>query len=43
MKNYVPDLQITFIPEGCHFAQEQFPDKVNLQIISFVKGHPVNA
>ncbi|KAJ4784242.1 soluble epoxide hydrolase [Rhynchospora pubera] len=41
MKNYVPDLDITFIPEGCHFAQEQFPDQVNQLIISFIRGHPL--
>ncbi|KAF3327919.1 Bifunctional epoxide hydrolase 2 [Carex littledalei] len=42
MKDYVPDLEITSIPEGCHFVQEQFPDQVNQLIISFVKAHPVN-
>ncbi|KAJ3690224.1 hypothetical protein LUZ61_019388 [Rhynchospora tenuis] len=43
MKNNVPDLEIAFIPEGCHFAQEQFPDQVNQLIISFIRGHAVRA
>ncbi|CAI9089448.1 OLC1v1024020C1 [Oldenlandia corymbosa var. corymbosa] len=28
VKKYVPDLEITFVPEGNHFIQEQLPDKV---------------
>jgi pimeloyl-ACP methyl ester carboxylesterase len=43
MYKYVRDLEITSIPEGCHFVQEQFPDQVNQLIVSFIKGHPVNA
>lgn len=43
MHKYVQDLDITFVLEGSHFAQEQFPDQVNQLILSFVKGHPVNA
>ncbi|CAL5406479.1 unnamed protein product [Camellia sinensis] len=27
VKEYVPDLEITFMPEGTHFVQEQFPDQ----------------
>ncbi|XP_043687344.1 bifunctional epoxide hydrolase 2-like isoform X3 [Telopea speciosissima] len=27
VKDYVPDLEITFLPEGTHFVQEQFPDQ----------------
>ncbi|KAJ3682234.1 hypothetical protein LUZ60_014807 [Juncus effusus] len=42
MQKSVPDLEISFIPEGCHFAQEQFPEQVNEMIINFLKGHPVN-
>ncbi|XP_071906212.1 epoxide hydrolase 2-like [Coffea arabica] len=30
VKQYVPDLEIIFLPEGNHFVQEQFPEK----------GHP---
>ncbi|KAJ3682233.1 hypothetical protein LUZ60_014806 [Juncus effusus] len=42
MRKSVPDLEISFIPEGSHFAQEQFPEQVNEMIIDFLKGHPVN-
>ncbi|XP_078161661.1 epoxide hydrolase 1-like isoform X6 [Carex rostrata] len=43
MQKYVRDMEISSIPEGCHFVQEQFPDQVNQLIISFVKAHSVNA
>lgn len=39
MKKYVPDSKIEFIPEGTHFVQEQFPDKVNQLIIGFLLEH----
>ncbi|KAK1284482.1 hypothetical protein QJS10_CPB21g00565 [Acorus calamus] len=39
VKNYVPDLEITFIPEGSHFVHEQFPGQVNELIINFLKKH----
>ncbi|KAF9590601.1 hypothetical protein IFM89_035919 [Coptis chinensis] len=39
VKEYVPDLEITFIPGGSHFVQEQFPEQVNEMIISFMKKH----
>ncbi|XP_077224786.1 epoxide hydrolase 3-like isoform X2 [Tasmannia lanceolata] len=29
VKDYVPDLEIVFLPEGTHFVQEQFPEQVN--------------
>ncbi|CAA6675565.1 unnamed protein product [Spirodela intermedia] len=37
VKNYVPDLDIKFIPEGSHFVQEQFPEEVNRVLLSFLK------
>nr|CAB3461978.1 unnamed protein product [Digitaria exilis] len=40
MKKFAPDLKVTYIPEGSHFIQEQFPDKVNNILISFLKDHP---
>ncbi|CAN6333776.1 unnamed protein product [Urochloa humidicola] len=43
MQNFAPDLKITYIPEGSHFVQEQFPDKVNDLLISFLKDHPASA
>ncbi|XP_077240217.1 epoxide hydrolase 2-like [Tasmannia lanceolata] len=39
LKEYVPDLEITFLPEGTHFVQEQFPDQVNQLIIDFLNKH----
>ncbi|KAL6883517.1 hypothetical protein ACP4OV_010931 [Aristida adscensionis] len=41
MEKFAPDLKITYIPEGSHFVQEQFPDKVNELLICFLKDHPV--
>ncbi|WOH11808.1 hypothetical protein DCAR_0831301 [Daucus carota subsp. sativus] len=35
-KMYVPNLEIEYIPEGSHFISEQFPDKVNELILSFI-------
>eukprot|EP00262_Sarcandra_glabra_P015642 TRINITY_DN487_c0_g1_i3.p1 TRINITY_DN487_c0_g1~~TRINITY_DN487_c0_g1_i3.p1 ORF type:complete len:313 (+),score=64.86 TRINITY_DN487_c0_g1_i3:227-1165(+) len=39
VKEYVLDLEITFLPEGSHFVQEQFPDQVNHLIIDFLNKH----
>ncbi|XP_057505655.1 uncharacterized protein LOC130788959 [Actinidia eriantha] len=39
VKEYVPDLEITYLPEGTHFVQEQFPNQVNLLIITFLNKH----
>ncbi|XP_060202060.1 uncharacterized protein LOC132630505 [Lycium barbarum] len=36
VKEYVPNLEITFLPEGSHFVQEQFPEQVNQLIITFL-------
>ncbi|KAF9603522.1 hypothetical protein IFM89_036795 [Coptis chinensis] len=38
-KEYVPNLEIVFFPEGSHFVQEQFPDKVNQLIMGFLIDH----
>ncbi|KAL3522241.1 hypothetical protein ACH5RR_015075 [Cinchona calisaya] len=38
-KEFVPNLETVFIPEGCHFVQEQFPDQVNKLILNFLKIH----
>lgn len=37
--DYVLDSEMTFLPEGSHFIQEQFPDEVNQLITSFLKEH----
>ena len=36
IKDFVPDLEIKYIPEGGHFVQEQFPDEVNQPLLSFL-------
>ncbi|KAL5715611.1 microsomal epoxide hydrolase [Ranunculus cassubicifolius] len=41
VKEYVPDLEVTWLPQGSHFVQEQFPDKVNQLIITFLNNHIV--
>ncbi|PNX93752.1 bifunctional epoxide hydrolase 2-like protein [Trifolium pratense] len=35
-KEFVPNLEVTFIPEGTHFVQEQFPEQVNQLILAFL-------
>ncbi|WVZ59484.1 hypothetical protein U9M48_009614 [Paspalum notatum var. saurae] len=39
MDNFMPDLKVTYIPEGCHFVQEQFPEQVNELLLAFLKDH----
>ncbi|XP_006661918.1 AB hydrolase superfamily protein YfhM-like [Oryza brachyantha] len=41
MEKHAQDLKITYIPEGCHFVQEQFPDRVNELLLGFLRDHPV--
>ncbi|KAK9056315.1 hypothetical protein SSX86_027405 [Deinandra increscens subsp. villosa] len=36
---FASDLEIEYMPEGSHFIQEQFPDKVNALIIAFLHKH----
>ncbi|TKY59301.1 Bifunctional epoxide hydrolase 2 [Spatholobus suberectus] len=38
-KDLVPNLEVTFIPEGTHFVQEQFPEQVNQLILDFLAKH----
>ncbi|MED6183953.1 hypothetical protein PIB30_042693 [Stylosanthes scabra] len=38
-KEFVPNQEITFIPEGTHFVQEQFPAQVNELILAFLAKH----
>ncbi|KAM0844404.1 hypothetical protein ACQ4PT_057078 [Festuca glaucescens] len=40
MNTFAPDLKITYIPEGSHFVQEQFPEQVNDLLLGFLKDHP---
>ncbi|KAF9608348.1 hypothetical protein IFM89_009283 [Coptis chinensis] len=39
VKQFVPDLNVTYMSKGTHFVQEQFPTKVNRLIIKFLKKH----
>ena len=41
VKNFVPDLEIIYIPEGSHFVHEQFPEKVNQLIIEFLNKQSI--
>ncbi|OIW10432.1 hypothetical protein TanjilG_24992 [Lupinus angustifolius] len=38
-KQFATNLEITFIPEGSHFVQEQFPAQVNQLILAFLAKH----
>ncbi|KAG9149708.1 hypothetical protein Leryth_012424 [Lithospermum erythrorhizon] len=38
IKAFVPNLEMTIIPEGSHFVHEQFPDEVNNLIITFLRS-----
>ncbi|KOM31071.1 hypothetical protein LR48_Vigan01g062600 [Vigna angularis] len=38
-REHVPNLEVTFIPEGTHFVQEQFPEQVNRLILDFLTKH----
>lgn len=40
MKSFAPDLKVAFVPEGSHFMQEQFPEKVNELLLGFLKDCP---
>ncbi|GJT20307.1 retrotransposon protein, putative, ty1-copia subclass [Tanacetum coccineum] len=36
VKNYVPNLEIIYLPEGSHFVHEQSPDEVNQLLLKFL-------
>ncbi|XP_014508251.1 bifunctional epoxide hydrolase 2 [Vigna radiata var. radiata] len=38
-REHVPNLEVTSIPEGTHFVQEQFPEQVNRLILDFLIKH----
>jgi pimeloyl-ACP methyl ester carboxylesterase len=40
MNSFAPDLKVSFVPEGSHFVQEQFPEQVNALLLGFLKDHP---
>ncbi|KAG2620510.1 hypothetical protein PVAP13_3NG172242 [Panicum virgatum] len=39
LKEIAPDHEITYIPKGSHFVQEQFPELVNQLMIDFLCKH----
>jgi pimeloyl-ACP methyl ester carboxylesterase len=39
VKEFVPNLEITFLPQGTHFVHEQSPDEVNQLVLSFLSKH----
>ena len=39
VKDYVPKLEIVFLPEGSHFVQEQCPEEVNQLLLTFLVKH----
>lgn len=39
VKTFIPNLEIVYVPEGSHFVQEQFPDKVNELLVNFLGKH----
>lgn len=41
VKHFVPDLDITYIPEGSHFVQEQLPEQINQLILTFLGKHGI--
>ncbi|GJY43591.1 bifunctional epoxide hydrolase 2-like protein [Tanacetum coccineum] len=43
VKNYVPNLEIIYSPEGSHFVHEQFPDEVNQLLLKFLNRNNVSA
>ena len=38
-REHAPNLEVTFIAEGTHFVQEQFPEQVNRLILDFLTKH----
>lgn len=41
VKQFVPDLDIKYLPEGSHFVHEQLPEQVNELIITFLNKQSI--
>ncbi|KAH7533300.1 hypothetical protein FEM48_Zijuj04G0116100 [Ziziphus jujuba var. spinosa] len=41
MKQIIPNLELRFVAEGCHFVPEQFPEQINQLIIPFLDKHSI--
>ncbi|PWA97878.1 epoxide hydrolase [Artemisia annua] len=39
VNQFASNLEIEYVPEGSHFVQEQFPDKINSLILAFLNKH----
>ena len=39
VKEFVPNLDVIFLPEGTHFVQEQSPEEANQLILNFLSKH----
>ncbi|KAJ9566062.1 hypothetical protein OSB04_002028 [Centaurea solstitialis] len=39
VKNYVPNLEIIYVPKGSHFVHEQYPQKVNQLLLNFLNSN----
>ncbi|KAM1123651.1 hypothetical protein ACFXTH_004945 [Malus domestica] len=39
VKEFAPNSEIVFLPQGTHFVQEQSPDEVNQLILTFLRKH----
>lgn len=39
VKEFASDLELVYMPEGTHFAQEQSPDQFNLLMLTFLGKH----
>ncbi|KGN49210.1 uncharacterized protein LOC101208531 [Cucumis sativus] len=39
VKDFVPNLEIVYLPEGSHFVQEQSPEEVNHLLLTFLAKH----
>ncbi|XP_031250819.1 bifunctional epoxide hydrolase 2-like [Pistacia vera] len=39
VKQFVPDLEIVYLPEGTHFVHEQLPEQVNQLILTFLNKY----
>ncbi|XP_076881044.1 epoxide hydrolase 1-like [Bidens hawaiensis] len=39
VKKYVPNLETVYVSNGCHFVHEQFPERVNQLILTFLNDN----
>ncbi|KAL7618795.1 hypothetical protein Lser_V15G04477 [Lactuca serriola] len=39
VKKYIPNIETRYVPRGCHFVHEQFPNEVNQLILTFLHAN----